>query len=438
MDLDGRGCSGTRTVAVGRQHLRRWKRDDGSKERFAMSQHMAGEKASAGQGTSPGDEKFDTSAVMTISVTHFVHDTYPGFLAPLLPVLIARHGIPLAAAGGLFTIYRAASLIQPFLGVWADRTDSRYFVIAAPTITAITMCLLGMAPSYLAVALLLAVTGLSVAIFHPAAAATVTRYSGRTWGRGSSLFMFGGEMGRSFGPLVFVSWIAWFGLESLPLAAIPGVLLSVLLYFRLGREDPARLRSSSVAGIWQAVKAQRRALLLLSGLVLFRSISVTSFVTFYPTFLTGRGSALVFAGMALALYELAGAGGALAGGTLSDRFGRRNTLMVTQLVSGPLLFVTLTLPDGPTQLVVLAIAGAVALSASPVQLTLAQELLPGGKGTATGILFFLGFEGTLVSTLVVGAIADVIGLGPALGMSVLASMLSIPFTLALPETGSSS
>jgi hypothetical protein len=72
-----------------------------------------------------------------------------------------------------------------------------------------------------------------------------------------------------------------------------------------------------------------------------------------------------------------------------------------------------------------------------VQLTLAQELLPGSRSTAAGIVFFLSFEGSLF-VLVVGAAADVIGLGPALGFSVLVSMLSIPFTLALPDARKSS
>jgi hypothetical protein len=35
--------------------------------------------------------------------------------------------------------------------------------------------------------------------------------------------------------------------------------------------------------------------------------------------------------------------------------------------------------------------------------------------------------------VVVGLVADWIGLGPTLGWSVLASMLSIPFILAVPE-----
>lgn len=389
--------------------------------------------ASAAEQAKQATEGFDTATVLTLSAAHAAHDIYPAFLAPLLPLLIAKLSIPMAAAGALATIFRASFLIQPFLGLWADRADTRYFVIAAPTVTAVAMSLLGVAPNYLSVAALLVVAGLSHAAFHPSAAASVTWASGRTWGRGSSFYTTGGELGRSIGPLFIVTVVAWVGLEGSYVAAIPGVIFSLLLYWQLRKRRVSRLGGSSVRSIWEGVKAQRRALLLLSGLVLFRSTAVQSFAIFYPTYLTGQGSSLFFAGLALSVFELAGAGGALVGGTVSDRFGRRSIMLISQLISGPLMFLALSISEGPLAVAVLSVAGAVALSAGPVQLTLAQELLPGGRSTAAGIIFFLGFEGTLISTLVVGAVADWIGLGPALGFSVLASMLSVPFTLALPE-----
>lgn len=389
----------------------------------------------AQDGSAREEERFDAPAVITISTAHLVHDTYPAFLGPLLPLVITKLSIPLAAAGALATVYRSSSLIQPFLGLWADRADTRYFVVLGPAVTALAMSLLGVAPDYFTMALLLAVAGLSSAAFHPSAAASVTRSSGRTWGRGSSFYMFGGEMGRSLGPAIIVTAIAWVGLQYSVFLAIPGFLASLLLLAQLRNRTSYHVRGATVRGIWQATKAQRRALLLLSGLILFRSTAVQSIATFYPTYLTTeRGASLLFAGYALALYEAAGAAGALFGGTLSDRLGRRTMMLASQVVAGPLLYLSLAMPVGPESVAIMAVAGAMAFSASPVQLTLAQELLPGGRSTASGIVFFLGFEGTLVATLVVGVVADWIGLGPALNLAVLASMLSIPFTLALPET----
>ncbi len=378
--------------------------------------------------------EFDTATVVTISAAHFVHDLYTGFLGSLLPVIIDKLAIPLTAAGGLATIIRMFSLVQPFRGVIADRSDMRLFVVLAPAVTAIAMSLIGIAPSYLTVAILLAIAGLSSAAFHPPAAAAVSRSSGRNSGRGSSLYMFGGELARSAGPIFIVSLVTYLGLQYSWLACIPGIALSVLVHLQLRGKQSTHVSGTSARSIWEAMKAQKRPLLLLSGLILFRSTAVQSVATFYPTFLTDRGSSLMYAGFALAMYELAGAFGALFGGTLSDRFGRKTMMLVSQAVAGPLMFVALMLPEGMANIAVMAAAGALALSASPVQLTLAQELLPGGRSTAAGIVFFLGFEGTLVTTLAVGAAGDLVGLGPALSIAAVSSMLSIPFTMALPET----
>src|SRR6187549_785094 len=79
-------------------------------------------------------ERFDAVAVGTMSFGHFVHDTYPAFLSSLLPLLIAKHGLSLGVAGLLLSVLRWSALIQPFLGVLADRNDARYWIILAPTV----------------------------------------------------------------------------------------------------------------------------------------------------------------------------------------------------------------------------------------------------------------------------------------------------------------
>src|SRR2546428_14113735 len=82
-----------------------------------------------------------------------------------------RYGIPIGAAGGLVSAYRLPSILQPFLGYWADRYDARLLVVSLPAVTAILITLLGLAPTYSVALLLLLLGGLSSAAFHPAAGA---------------------------------------------------------------------------------------------------------------------------------------------------------------------------------------------------------------------------------------------------------------------------
>ena len=397
---------------------------------------MAGtldERQTRADASTAQSEKFDTAAVTTMSLAHFVHDTYPAFLGSLLPLLIAKFGLSLGAAGVLVSVLRWSALIQPFLGVLADRTDPRYWVILAPTVTALGMSLLGLAPNYLALLVLLALTGLSHAAFHPAGGAQVTRMSGRSWGRGTSFWMTGGELGRAVGPLFVVASVETFGLEGSWVAVGPAIVASLLLYWRIGRGPRLQLRSTP-PGLWTAIKHARRGLVVLAGVIVFRNLGSASFTFFFPTYVTGGGGSLAYAALAITVFELTGAVGALAGGTLSDQLGRRQVLAVSTAVAGPALFTVFLLPEGFWQLAVLALAGLVAFAGAPVQMVLIQEMLPDNRGAAMGVMMFLGLEGTIVATVAVGFIADVVGLGPTLAASMLLSVLPLPLVLLLPET----
>ncbi|MGA9177961.1 MAG: MFS transporter, partial [Desulfobacterales bacterium] len=109
---------------------------------------------------------FKTGKVLSVSVCHFIHDIYTSFFAPLLPLLIEKFSMTLTQAGFLSTIMQIPALFNPFIGLLADRINARYFIILAPATTAIPMSLLGLAPSYSVLLLLLFVTGVSVAVFH--------------------------------------------------------------------------------------------------------------------------------------------------------------------------------------------------------------------------------------------------------------------------------
>lgn len=378
--------------------------------------------------------EFDTAAVGTVAAAHFVHDTYPAFIGTLLPLLIDKHGMSLAVAGGLATMIRWPSVAQPFLGYIADRTDARLLVILPPVVTALSISLLGAAPTYAALVALLLIAGASSAAFHPAAGAMVTRASGSQWGRASSYFMTGGELGRAVGPVLIASTVAAVGLTGSWVAALPGLAVTALAYALLRTRALTLGRSASPDDLIAAVRSRGRPLLLLAGIVLFRSLVIASFQTYVPTFLVKEGTSLLYAGLALTVYEVGGVLGAFVGGPLSDRFGRRTTMALSQATAGPLLFAALLFAKEPVGLALLAVGGCLALSAGPVQLTLVQELLPRNRSAAAGIYMFLGFEGQVVAVLAMGFIADQIGLGSALAWSVLASMLSLPFTLLLPET----
>jgi MFS transporter, FSR family, fosmidomycin resistance protein len=375
--------------------------------------------ASDAQAHAGQSEKFDTAAVTTMSGGHFIHDVYPAFLGPLLPLLIEKHGLTLGAAGILLSVLRWSALIQPFLGVIADRQDARYWIILAPTVTALGMSLLGMAPNYLALVVLLTIAGLSHAAFHPAGGAQVTRFSGRNWGMGTSFWM---------------AVVSAVGLENSWIAIGPAIVASLLLYWRIGTGQRLRL-GSRPPNLLLAVHQAGRPLSIVAGIIILRSLGSASFPFFFPTYVVDVvGGTLAFAALAITVFELAGAAGAFSGGTLSDRFGRRTVLALSTAITGPLLFLVFMVPDGWPQLAILVVAGLTGFAGAPVQMVLVQELLPDNRSSAMGLMMLLGLIGTILATVAVGYIADVIGLGPTLSTTMLLSVLPLPLVLLLPET----
>lgn len=176
-------------------------------------------------------ERFQTDGVLTITAGHAVHDTYTAFLTPLLPAFIANLALSKTEAGLLTVFMQGPSLLQPFIGHLADRVSLRTFVILAPAMTGVMMSLLGVAPGYGVLALLLMVAGLSSAGLHAVAPVIAGNLSGRSLGRGMGFWMVGGELGRTLGPIV--SAVRLLTLEGTPWLMIGGFLASAVLYARL-------------------------------------------------------------------------------------------------------------------------------------------------------------------------------------------------------------
>ena len=139
--------------------------------------------------------RFQTEKILALSICHFIHDIYSSFLAPLLPLFIEKLSMSLSQAGFLAAAAQIPSLLNPYIGTLADRISVRYFIILAPAMTAIPMSLIGLAPSYGVLLILLFITGISVAVFHVPSPVMISQLSGTKKGLGMSFYMTGGKLG---------------------------------------------------------------------------------------------------------------------------------------------------------------------------------------------------------------------------------------------------
>jgi FSR family fosmidomycin resistance protein-like MFS transporter len=366
------------------------------------------------------EEAFDLPQVMTIVGAHFVHDTYSAFLAPLLPVIQERLQSNYQVTGSLAVIPQIPSLLNPFIGYLADRLSLRYFIILAPGVTATLMSVLGLVSTYAALAMLLFAAGISIAVFHAPAPAMIAHVAGRRVGKGMSLFMAGGELGRTIGPLVLVGGISWFGLEGLWRLAVIGWLTSLVLYFRL-RNISARPASAQMPSLSEAWERGRDFFLALIWLQITRVFLMAPLTTYLPLFMTDVvGVSLELSAASLTILEAAGVVGALGAGTLSDRVGRLRLLAALLLIAPALLLLFVFTP-GWMAVPLLILLGLASISPTPVLLALVQDYFPDNRALANGTFLSINFLSRAVAIYAVGWMADVFGLANAfLGGAVVA------------------
>jgi len=380
-------------------------------------------------------DRFNSGQVLTIAGGHFVHDTFSAFLSPLLPKIIEKLSLSLTLAGSLSIYTRLPSLLNPFIGLWADRIDLRLMVILAPAGTAVAMSLIGLAPSYALLALLLLAAGFSSAALHVPGPVIVTRVSGQRIGAGMSFWMMAGELARTVGPLFAVAVVSWWTLEGYYPVMLLGFLTSLVLYFRFQGIAIQPQASSTPAPLGQTWRALRRLMLPLAAIALLRSFMRAALSIFLPVFITSTGQELWLGGAALAVVEFAGALGALAAGVLSDRIDRRLALLAALLCAPPLMLLFLAVEGmgGLWPFFVLALTGFAALSTTPVIMAMVQEYGREYPATANGIYMGISFLIGAAAAPLVGWVGDTAGLRTAFIWSAVVSLLAAPMVFLLPR-----
>ncbi len=381
-------------------------------------------------------KKFQRGNVITISFAHFVHDTFSAYLAPILPLLIEKLSLSYTLAGFLSVVRNLPSLINPFVGLIADKVSIRYFVIAAPFITAVAMSLLGSAPTYTIIVILLFISGISASMFHVPAPVMIKDIAGNKIGKGMSYFMLGGEFARGIGPIVVLGAISLWGLEGTYRLIIVGFLATVFLFIRLKKISPSADGSDKIKNsekdlsAIKTLKEHSRALILLTGVILFISFMRGSLRAFLPTYLTLRGESLWMSGVALSVISFAGSAGSFFSGTLSDKIGRKNTLLIIG-VGSPIFLWLLTIANSFWMIPVLIILGLFVLSANPVLLAIILELKSDRPSFINGVFMSIMFLLNALCVFAVGVLSDLAGMVFTFKILGLIGLLALPFIFKL-------
>jgi FSR family fosmidomycin resistance protein-like MFS transporter len=383
--------------------------------------------------------RFDTSAVITLSGAHFMHDVFTAFVAALLPLLIVKFDLTLTEAGTLSALTQAPSLLNPILGWVVDRGGfARVLVIITPGATGALLCTMGLAPDYVSLSVLLLAAGISIAAIHLTGPTMVAQVSGDRVGRGMGMFMVGGELARTAGPLVAVQIVSVLTLEGMWRLIPVCLAASALLWWRLagvpspvpapGDAGPLAVLSD-IGDLWRRTW---RTIGPVGGILMSRAFVAAAALTFLPTFMVSEGESLWFANLSLSVLELAGAAGALASGTLSDLLGRRKVLIAVTSLS-PVMMALFLLADGPLVFPALIGLGVATVASTPVLMAAVIEVAGPNRAAANGTYMMMSFALRSLIMVAVGAMGDAIGLRPTYALCALIATLGVPFAALLPK-----
>jgi FSR family fosmidomycin resistance protein-like MFS transporter len=293
------------------------------------------------------------------------------------------------------------------------------------------MSLLGVAPSYIVLLILLFIMGIAASTFHVPAPVMIKEISGSRIGKGMSFFMLGGELARSIGPLVVLGGVSLWGLEGIYKLIPFGLTASIILFFRF-RNLTVKVNNTKIElpNILLAFKEHLSLFIIILGIFVFTSVAKGTITTFLTVFLTESGNSLWFAGISLSIFQLAGAGGTLFAGTISDKIGRKNVLLVSATLNPILLFLFIILPD-VISIITLILLGFSLFAFTPVMLAMVNERKSEFPTFINGIFMTINFLSGAVAVSLVGVMADFFTLNTTYYLSAILSLGTIPFVLKI-------
>jgi len=376
--------------------------------------------------------------LVVLSFGHLVVDLGQGVLPILTPLLAESLNLNYFQVGTIALAFTLSSaIIQPVFGVLSDRYSMPWLMPMGLFLSGCGLALTGAVGSYALLLLMVLLSGIGVAGYHPEGS-KLAHFVSKEDRAGSSMAVFsvGGNLGFGLGPILAMFVLSFSGLGSVYGVAIPGLLAALIFMFLLPRfkkilteSKPKEKVKGEPAG--SGNRKRSVSLILLILYVTVRSwihAGLVYFIPFYFPIFKG----ITEPGYLVSTFLIAGAIGTLLGGPFADRFGGRNGLLISMIISLIAIYPFLHL-NGNWIPVLAFIVGASLISTFSTTVVFGQRLLPHNIGLASGLLLGFGVGMGSIGVTILGAIADSAGLPFTMNIISVLPALGIILAFTLPD-----
>jgi len=388
------------------------------------------------------------------SLGHFFVDILNNSRSLLVALLAVSMGLSNAQVGIALLLYNVgSSLSQPFFGLLADRQGPRLYVVGGLAWMIVLYSLAAVSQDWLALGAI-TLAGIGSGAVHPAGTKVASETSAETRTQATGVFFASGQTGLFLGPVLAGALLTLFGQSGY--LFLTGLATSGLYYaWRFVKKGPATESSAgsikagqSTRPVLQSPAAARTlthlrhfwhrtrqvpwaTVLPLTIIIICSSTVGIAIINFAPKLFTEMGYQPLYVGVVTGLYMLGSAVGGIVGGTIADRWSRRLAIRIGLVGSIAPFFLYIPAGD-PWRFVLLLLAGFFAGMPHSVLVIMAQALIPGRRGFASGLILGLMFFSGAVGTFLLGWVADEIGLATALQALIIIPIVAAVVTLFLP------
>ena len=380
-----------------------------------------------------GQQGAVAAVLLMVSLGHLLNDMFQSVIPAIYPMLKEALGLSFLQIGAItLTNQLTSSLLQPLVGYFSDRHPRPYALAFGMCFTLSGLLLLSVAESFLLVLLSVAFVGVGSSVLHPESSKVARMASGGQKGMAQSVFQVGGNIGRSFGPIIVALLVVPHGQHAISWLSLLAVV-AIALLVRVGswykRQIEQYGRMKSKFDIENTSHLSRReitgAILVLLVLMFSKDFYMANIQSYLTFFLIDKfGLSIGASQLCLFAFLFASAIGLLIGGAVGDRYGRKYVIWGSILGAAPF---ALALPycNLTWTIVLVVIIGIVISSAMSAILVYGTELLPGNVGMISGAFFGLSFGLGGIGSALFGWLADAEGIQRVFQLTAFLPLLGI-------------